>query len=238
MRRLYALVLLVGCDRVFLTPNEPVELDASTDAPIQPPGVAIEAVSVARSAFETSFKTAHTIGSFEGRMLVVATSQSFAGTHVTAMTYASTPLELAGVQDAMLGDGRVEIWRLASPPSGTADLEVTLTDNNSSVVAGAVSLTGAGSAGPFTSKVANTGGPSITVASAPDELVLGVVMWNGGNYSSLVPETDQQSRWNENAGGIVGAGGTAAGDAMTTMSWRVVDNFNDYWATAAISIRP
>jgi hypothetical protein len=243
VRRLYAIALVLAlgaCDRVIgLSPNQPPKPDAvDLDGAIQPAGVVLERSTVARGSFTTSITSEHTVGNFTGRLLLVAVSLSFSGTHVTGITYANTPLTLVGTKDAPASDGRVELWSLADPPPGTADLAITLTDSASNVLAGVTSFTGAGSLGPVASAANTIGGPTISLAATPDALVIGFVMWNGGDYSTLTADANHDSLWNENAGRIVGAGGTTRGAATTTLSWSVVGNFNDYWATMGVAIKP
>lgn len=230
------LVLLAGCDRLFLIERT----DGSgipPDQALQPAGVAVERYSVARASFTSSLSASHTVGEFTDRIMLVAISVSYSETTATAVTFGATPLTRVGVRDALATDGRVELWTLDDPPSATADVTITLSDANSSSVAGIGSFSGAASLGPFVATTGVAGSPTVTLESTPGDLVLGFVMWNGGDYSSLT-SNQPDVRWNDNVGPIVGAGTTAPGASSTSLSWTVVGGFDDYWAAAAVALRP
>ncbi len=239
---LFCLALVTGCDRIFgIEPRADagVAVDAA-DAAIQPPGVAFESYSGARLAYIASTRASHTIGDFTGRLLIVALSTSYSTTTATSLTYGGGALTRVGFLDASQMDGRIELWSLVDPPTGTADVTIELSNASSSVVAGIMSFTGADPIAPLgaPSMMRGTSGdPTVVVTSATDELVLGVVMWSG-DYSTLSPAAGQQPRWNENAPVMIGAGSTAPGAATVTMAWTVVGAYDDYWVAGAIAIKP
>ncbi len=113
-----------------------------------------------------------------------------------------------------------------SPPTGTADVTITLSDEQSSVVLGIASFSGANQAlGAMATASGTSGGPTVSATSMPGELVVGFVMWNG--VTPLSPAQEQDVQWNVNALEIVSAGSTAPGATMVPMGWTVSEGLND-----------
>ncbi|MBI2913817.1 MAG: DNRLRE domain-containing protein, partial [Chloroflexi bacterium] len=203
-------------------------------------GVRIDNQSSTQGEWVSSLSWSHTVGSGSNRLLVVGVSVSYAGTTVSGVTYGGTALTQVGVKDAPSSDGRVEIWRLLAPASGTANVVVSLTNGNlSTTVAGAVSFTDVHQTSPlgaFASASGASGNPSVAVSSAAGEVVVDTVMWNG-SYTTLTVGAGQMQRWNRTTSGMIGAGSTEPGAASVTMSWTVNGGQNDSWAIGAVAVR-
>lgn len=206
--------------------------------PDAPSGVVVDDFSSANVQYMTSIVVQHTVAAGANRLLVVGVSTSYAGTTVTQMRYGSTAMTRLGTIDAPALDGRVELWTLVEPPVGTAMVDITFSNSLSTNVVGVGSFRGTTATGPFVSASGSTGSPTVTQPSADGELVLAVVMWNGGLTSTLSSTAGQTSVWNLVAVDVVGAGATKKGAASVTSSWTVAGGFNDYWAVGAITIKP
>ncbi len=214
-------------------------IDAEIDAPGTTPVVTFEGASSGSVSYASPLVAQHTVGAGSNRLLLVGLSTSYAGTTALTVSYGALPLTRVGVRDAAALDGRVELWSLVNPPVGTANLTVVLSDLNSTVVAGMASFTGVSAVAPIgtlSTNIGTTGSPNVVVASGAGELVLGFVMFNG-SYTTLVPAATQTARWTAITDRIIGAGSTRAGTTVTTLTWSVANNANDYWATAAIAIK-
>ncbi|MBA2541471.1 MAG: hypothetical protein H0V17_17650 [Deltaproteobacteria bacterium] len=217
--------------------------DSTTDAP-EPSLVADPFTSGTTVGFSNSLTFQHEVGVGANRILLVGISISFAGSLVTSVTYGAAALTRAGAINAPSSDGRVEIWALRAPASGAASVLILLDDASSTIVAGAVSFSGVDPAtplGPFNSASASSGDPSITVATTAGEVAFGVVMWNGGDYSSL--STAQQQAWNKNGANVGSCCSIVGASALTTavsptLGWVVEGSFDDFWAIGAVAIRP
>jgi hypothetical protein len=221
-------------------------LDAEPDGAVANPIAADPFTNNGIGGFGSSLAVLHTVGSNPDRLLLVGLSISFAGTTATAVTYDGNALTFVGARNAPSQDGRVELWSLVAPPSGAHTLQITLDDASSTLIAGVGSYAHVDQTtplGPFLSEAANTNDPTLAVASTIGEVAFGVVMWNGGDYSTLTAGANQQTAWNrssDNLGGccsIVGAGAHAT-QTSPTLTWQVAGNFDDFWATAAVTIRP
>jgi hypothetical protein len=147
-------------------------------------------------------------------------------------------MTLTGAVNAPANDGRVELWTLRDPPSGTAQIAIHLSNALSTMVAGAVSYANVNQTtpvGPFNGVANSTGDPAQAVTSSAGDVVFGAVMWNGGYYSTLAGA--QPSAWNRSSADIVGAAVTTA-VVSPTLSWAVAGGYNDYWAIGSIAIHP
>jgi hypothetical protein len=174
-------------------------------------------------------------------IILFALSISFAGSPALSVTHGGTALTRVGARDAPSQDGRVEIWSLVAPAVGNHSVQISLDDSNSTLIAGAASFANVDPAVSFSGASGMAGDPTLSVASDASEVVVGVVMWNGGDYSTLAG--NEQTAWNRNSdnlGGccsIVGAGATSTVPAPT-LTWTVGGGFDDFWAVGAVILRP
>ncbi len=137
----------------------------------------------------------------------------------------------------------VYIYSLVAPNPGTADVVITFNSAlNYGAIAGVMTFTGVDPdtpLGDFASAVGDhTATASVTIPTAADELVFGVV---GCEYDPInASPTGQDVRWNTSTNNKnTGAGGTNSG-ASPTMTWgfEVADPVYNHWAEGGVSIKP
>jgi hypothetical protein len=208
------------------------------------------------------------VGSGSQRALVVAITDgcmthSSSTDPVSSVTYGAAPLTFYARtpcgQDCATNGGMtdgvfVEHWYLASPPSGTADVTVTVPTaacgpGNHFLLSGAASLTGVDPAHPIraASGAASDGGEvisagacclstGVTVPSAAGDLVLDEVCAGSG---LVAPDGPATLLWLTNVDGSTACnnqGGSASdgGAPDTSMGWTA--NV-DIWVEQAVSVR-
>ena len=212
-----------------------------------------------------SLTFAHTTGSGTNRlMLVGVTIANDANTQydVTEVTYGLTPLTFIGRVMAPTGGGgtpntrpQTEIWALASPASGTANVVVSL-GGVRAFMAGVTTFSGVdltsdltSALGAYNSASASSGtDASVAVTSLAGQVVYDVVA--SSQYSSNYPSiftagAGQTEQWTQNTRSedgtndnrIRGAGSTeTASDLTTTMNWTLVESLP--WSIGAVPIIP
>jgi hypothetical protein len=133
----------------------------------------------------------------------------------------------------------MEMWYLIAPPSGTADIVVSLSDK-SKIVGGAVSFNGVDQETPFgvfMSAEGMTTTASVTVASGPRELVFTVVA-TSGDADSLTVDGGQTQLWNTETGKVAndirGAGSSVPEASLVTMTLGKKKS----WAIGAVPLKP
>ncbi len=184
----------------------------------------------------------HTIGGGSNRLLAVGISLDN-GESVQNVTYGGATLIQQSAVIHAGGKPRVELWRLVDPPTGTADVVVTLSGgNHDKVTIGAVSFAGVDQNDPIDRVNAKSGVTAAIAAnlnSRSDDIVGDVV-------ASLAdgPPTrnaSQTERWNVEMGGTgasghFGSGSTQAGKNLVTMSWNAAEA-SKAWTTIAYNVR-
>src|SRR5690242_11384212 len=98
--------------------------------------VAIDSVTSTTTA-AGSATWSHTVGTGANRLLIVGIAIKNSQT-VTSVTYGGVALTQA---TALANTGRLEVWRLVAPASGTANIVVTFAAGTGAAI-GAVSFTG------------------------------------------------------------------------------------------------
>ncbi|MBK7764284.1 MAG: hypothetical protein IPI46_13225 [Bacteroidetes bacterium] len=219
-------------------------LDATTSfSPILssvPAGVVAANTSSASSANpnSTTFTLSHTVGTGSNRLLMVGISQK--NKTITGVTYGGTAMTL--LDERITGtNARIHVYYMIAPPSGTADVVVTLSANpDKGIIVGATTFTGvnqAGGASTFGTWVENNlnnNTATIAATSATGELVYGVVAYRNTNMTLGAGQT---SLWNIASGGEMrGGASTEPGAASVTMSWTGASSQD--WAIGAVSIKP
>ena len=192
----------------------------------------------------------HTSGTGSNRLLLVGVSfqkNNSSTRQVNTVTFSGQSLTRAGFAQSP-GDleERAEIWYLVNPPSGPANVVVTMTGTPESIVAGAHDVHGR--------QPDNTSGicrrrrgrrrhrrrksERCRLVSA-GQLVFDVVSIDQGATASV--GGGQTARWNQNSGtgteDTRGAASTEPGAASVTMSWTSGDT-DQAWAQVAVPIRP
>jgi hypothetical protein len=160
---------------------------------------------------------------------------------VSTVTYSGQSLTLIRFDEVTTTDRRSELWYLVNPPSGTADVVVTL-DKNEQIVIGAISFTNVHQSGPINADngdtdLTDTTHPSVSLTTTIDNaLIVDVVSAVNG---PMTPSAYQTERWDLNRGQLVGSGSTNQTTTANTytMSW-TNDGGLDQWAMSAAAIRP
>jgi len=202
----------------------------------------------------TSLTWPHTVAAQTNRILIVGVSTTVNGAvgppadRVLSVTYAGQPLTLIGSQRSpVLGGTRssTEMFKLLAPPTGTANVVVTLVGNlapSNYAVGGSVSFTGVHQTTPHGSFVSGSGSsdaPATIVSSAAGEVVIDNVA-TSPEAQFLLAGAGQTDWYSGEVfiGGLisVGAGSTEPGAASVTMSWQSLAVGE--WATGAISLKP
>ena len=190
---------------------------------------------------DTSLTWSHTIGTGLNRLLVVGVAMRKGNVVPTGVTFGGVPLTNIGTLATGKKDAGVSLWGLASPASGAAGIVVTF-GSKQKATAGSVSFDGVDQTTPwgaFVSINGNATTASITVASAPGEVVIDAISAHDGKIT-ITPGSGQAQRWNSSSGGgkgeIQGAGSTAPGSASVTMSWTL--SKKKKFALGAVSIIP
>jgi uncharacterized repeat protein (TIGR01451 family) len=190
-----------------------------------------------------TFTFTHTVGAGINRVMVVGVSIFNSNKTVTSITYAGQPLTRIGFLNGGSGsdDRRVEMWRLVSPPIGTANVVVTMS-SSAKVVVGAASFFGVDVTAPHGAFVSNEGRTNLVtlaVPSAAGELVIDCMAVQG-NAATATVGGGQTQLWNDYTrsvgGAVVGAASTEPGAASVTMTWGLTKV--DYWVIGAVSLKP
>ena len=199
--------------------------------------VAIDAISTKSSSDpgSTTFSVSHTTGTGYNRLMLVGISQK--DRSVTGVTYGGIPLNLEGGVISS-SNARIHLYSLVNPPSGAANVVVTLSSNpDKGIVVGVTTFTGVDQTTPlgtFAGTQAKTAAPSISVASATGELVYDVVAFRN---ETLSVGSGQTQSWNIATGGeMYGGGSTEPGASSVSMNWTA--SASQDWAIGAISIKP
>jgi len=205
-------------------------------------GICFDAASSSTPASASSFTWSHTVGTGANRILIVGVSiRNSSSQTVTGVTYAGTPLTNIGVK-ANSTVVRIEMWRLVNPPSGTANVVVTLSAA-AKAVCGATSWTGVNQTTPlgtFVSATGSTNTPTVNATSATNEVVHDTVAAQGTVTATV--GAGQTQRWNAvTSGGLTssnvrGAGSSEPGAATVTMSYSLSASAS--WAIGAVPLKP
>ncbi len=202
--------------------------------------ILVDAASTARGYNTGSLTWSHSVGAGPDRALVVGVSNS-SNAQVRRVTYGGTPLTLVVSRVGGGGNTRVSLWILVAPPSGPADVVVTL-NGTEDIAAGAVSFTGVEQGTPVGGSASRRGTSalaSVTIASAPEEVVVDAVAARG-NALTITPGAGQTPLWNldTGAGGndVIGGASAEPGAASVTMSWAL--EVSRSWAIGAARLRP
>lgn len=181
----------------------------------------------------------HIVGTGSDRLLVVGVSIQGTVHTVSDITWGSQSLTYLATK--LADNGRIELWYLKSPDSGTKDITVTISGEGYSSV-GATSWAGVHQTTPFGTVASANGestGPTVDVSSGIGELVLDLV---GDWYAdtTFTVGADQNERWKHaQTWGPYTAGAACSsepGDTTVTMSW-TLSNLT-YWASMGVPLKP
>lgn len=162
-------------------------------------------------------------------------------TAVSSITYSGQSLTKIR-SDQVSGDNRrSEIWYLVNPPSGTADVVVTV-DAVESVIIAVISLNDVHQSSPIDTHNGNfdasaTTHPSVSMTTTVgDAMIIDVVATKNG---PMTPDASQTERWDLVVGQTVGSGSTkqTTTAGAHTMSWTNNGGL-DQWAMSTVALRP
>jgi uncharacterized repeat protein (TIGR01451 family) len=187
----------------------------------------------------TSLTFAHTVGSGPNRILIVAISLNHPNVTATGITYAGKALTNIGAEVG--SQNRTEMWYLVAPPSGTADVIINMSAAKR-VVGTAISFTGVNQTTPlgtFVGATAQSTAASVTVTSAPGDLVLDTVTASG-DANTMTVNASQAQKWNTVSGtggasDALSGGSTEPGAASVVMSWTL--GASKPWSIGAVSLK-
>ena len=183
----------------------------------------------------TSFTVSHTTGSGTNRLMLVGISQR--NRNVTSVTYGGTPLTLVG-ENVNGTSGRMHMYMLLNPPSGTANVVVNLdADPDRGIVVGVTTFTGVNQSTPlgtFATANGSSSAASTTVNSANGELVFDVATYRNTTMAANAGQTERYNVYSGNE--IYGGSSTKAGAASVNMGW--AGSASQNWAIGAVSIKP
>jgi len=168
---------------------------------------------------------------------------------ISSVTYNGIALSEV-ISDSDSDDAYMAIYNLTAPPTGTYDVNVTLSATlqaNHDIIVGVMTFANVNQTDPLGTPASfanDNGGPaSVSVNSATGELVLSV--FAGEDDCRDIAVDDETERWNEDPGQILhpgtlgqselGGGSTQPGAASVEMNWTLDD---DHWALGAVPIRP
>lgn len=171
----------------------------------------------------SSFTFSHTVGSGNDRLLIVGISllDVDSAKDVSSVSYNGN--SLTEVENFAGSDIRVQIFRMAAPPVGTADVVVNISNGQDNTAAiGAIAFTGVDQTTPIDTGTIATGSgekdaPALNVTSESGDLVMDVL-----GTDKILPDVGagQTEQWNEeHASGKESGASTEAGAGSVTMSW-------------------
>ena len=172
------------------------------------------------------------------RLMLVGVSMNLAGANqVNSITYNGDALSHVGT--TVSGDARTEIWSLVAPDVGTYSVIIDINGTSDGNTAGVMTFTGVDQATPLGTYASGSGfgesSASVTVSSAADELVFGVVAVDDPNYRVLTEGGGQTENWELDGFEITGGGTTASGAASVNLTWTWPAS--DNWAASGVSIK-
>lgn len=189
----------------------------------------------------------HTVNSGVNRALFVEMGTTKSA-QATGVTYAGLPLTRVFRGASASGNNGVEIWVLVAPPVGTANVVVSFSVSNGAIC-GATTFNGVKQSAPYGdfasasgSTVAGLGGlfnVSVTVASAPGDMVIDIQNWASVLSLSLGHSPGQRELWRQGFLVLLGiTGGTTekAGAASVTMSSSGISLLSIPYVLGALSI--
>ena len=194
--------------------------------------------SVLGTLNDTSLTFAHTITSANLLIVGVAAGDNvrFANGSVSGITYGGVALTKVVHQDEAQFEF-VEIWKLANPTPGTANVVVSFTGTMHELSAGSTGFIGADTTlGTPSSAFGTTANPSVNVASATGSIVYGVYASDLGPVGTTTPVGTQLWEFeNVNSDSDFSAQ-QLAGSATVACGWTAAASSPDKWAIAGVSI--
>ena len=232
--------LPVGVHAIRLDVTDGYESSSSdqTVVTVGPSGVGVDSVS-STSGGGSSLVVSHMVSGSSGLLLVGVSINNDNFETVSSVTYGGVPLSFVGAATDN-DDARVEIWSLVAPAVGTADVVVSFSASlTHNAVVGAVSFTGVDQSDPlglFSGAGGTSGSASVSVPSAVDDVVFGVVSCETCGSLGLDPPATEHWNHVEGAGKQIGAGGVSDG-AGPSVGVSAGLGVSDHWAMGAVSVK-
>lgn len=196
----------------------------------------------------SSLSISFTVTSGNDRILIVRGSRFVAGSgSISSVTYGGAPLtNLASVEFPDLGgDYGAEFWYLLNPSVGTANVVVTPNATGHDLTFGVDQWNGVHQSTPFGTPVTATGintstQPSVTVASATGEMVLGVCAPYFPDTFTITPGAGTTQDWEEenDASNPSAAAASADGASSVTLQWTLNRASGIYWGVIGAAMKP
>lgn len=188
------------------------------------------------NAGTTGLTWSHRVDNGDDRALFVEVSIAGEASTVTSVQFGSQSLSRAG-RATGTGAGAVEIWVLADPNVGTANISLTLSMAVNNIAAGASTFYGVDQSSPTGTFVGTHGDSKIasaTVASQAGDVVIAGQFWWAPN--ELVSNGSGQSAvWTASVAPLTGRATQAAGAASVTMTTTARDQAP--WVMGAVAIK-
>ncbi|QDV46217.1 hypothetical protein Enr13x_61260 [Stieleria neptunia] len=191
-------------------------------------------------SFTGSDSTSFDVGAGTDQLLLVSVSfGEDKGNEVSNITFNGVGLTKIGSrQDA--DKARVEIWALVNPASGNQTLNVTYSGTaHEGAAVGLMSFNDVDQSTPlgaFASAKGDSTSQSVTVATAPTDIVFGVLAYSDSNDYEFTADTGIE-RWETFVGKTNATASTqsVAGTLSVNAQWSTSNNST--WAAAGISIK-
>ncbi len=151
----------------------------------------IDGTASTASTVANTVTFSHTTAGTDRLMLVAVSMTKETGgvpSVLATSNYNGSTLTLVGSQATSDNKGRLEIWRLLAPASGSNNLTINLSSAPDAAVVGVMTFTGVDQTTPlgaFSSATVDSGTASVNVASAVDELVFAAMVVEGGGDKAL-----------------------------------------------------
>src|SRR5581483_5695489 len=195
--------------------------------------------AVTSSAGATSLTWSHTVNSGSAQLLVVGLSIENGQQTTGNVTYGGAPMVLVG---RSVGSETVEIWQLAAPATGTANIVANFTATTQ-VVGGATTFSGVNPVTPIrggfqvASGISTT--PSLNVVSQAGDLVVDTLYAND-SPATVTVGPGQTVEWTNSTGTgtsrVRGASSAEPGAASVPMTWALSSSVE--WRIGAVSLVP
>jgi hypothetical protein len=181
----------------------------------------------------------HTVSGNDRLLIVAVMFKNADNQTVSSVSYSGARLTKVG-HAANGPEVRSEIWLLTAHTTGTNTVTATFdtANTNSGMVGASISLTGVHQTTPvgaLASAARATNAPTVTINSAPNELVIHALAVRESQSVTTGPGQTQQ--WNVNdSSDVTGFGSTERGAATVTMS--AMMGVSTEWAQIGVSIKP
>ncbi len=184
----------------------------------------------------SSVTISHITPSGANRLMMVGISAQQRAASVTSVTYNGVALTKLG-NLSHSSQTRIEVWYLKNPSIGTFNVVVSNSQSDNAVV-GVKTYSGVDLTTPFgtlSSAFGTSTTASVSVSSAVNELVFGVVGFNNGS-TNITPGAGQTEYYDKTINSsIAGSASEKAGAASVTMTWT---STSVSWTIGTVSIKP